>query len=92
MFAYISLTLGDAPRLSSFYISSKVWSSMFKCSLLSDIRSILELCSLGFIVLKLPIFEVIDLISSLDSRCCLVSLELFLSCCLFSDQLDSLVP
>ncbi|RXH71138.1 hypothetical protein DVH24_015760 [Malus domestica] len=24
MFAYISLTLGDSPRLSSFYISSKV--------------------------------------------------------------------
>ena len=25
MFAYISVTLGDAPRLSSFYLSSKVW-------------------------------------------------------------------
>ena len=24
MFAYISLTLGDAPRFSSYYISSKV--------------------------------------------------------------------
>lgn len=26
MFAYISLTLGDTPRFTSFYISSKVWS------------------------------------------------------------------
>lgn len=25
MFAYISLTLGDTPHFSSFYISSKVW-------------------------------------------------------------------
>lgn len=36
MFAYISLTLGDTPRLSSFYISSKVWSHpRFQCSSIS---------------------------------------------------------
>ena len=29
MFAYISLTLGDSPRLSSFYISSKVCSNLW---------------------------------------------------------------
>lgn len=35
MFAYVSVTLGDAPRLSSFYLSSKVWFySSFKLCLI----------------------------------------------------------
>ncbi|KAM4122351.1 hypothetical protein ACB094_01G077000 [Castanea mollissima] len=76
MFAYISLTLGDTPRLSSFYISSKVLLGL--CGVMLVMLSVLA--SVGFfsaigVKSTLIIMEVIPflvLAVGVDNMCILV--------------------